>query len=199
MASLLFNPDSLNEKAKEKLRQVEAMYRKWNKSINLVSAQDEDKIWDRHIVDSLQLIPFFHDVNKMADMGSGVGFPAVPIAIACPDVDVFAIEPIQKKCALLTEIIRETRLPNLHVSNDRAEKVFLSHMDVVACRAFGEFHRDAKLAYKMLKPGGAFMTYKLVPEPDAPDGYDKHENHSYQLEGHPKRFNVVIALKAGEV
>jgi 16S rRNA (guanine527-N7)-methyltransferase len=199
MSNLLFNPDSLPEKALEKLRAVEDLYSKWNKSLNLVSEHDQDKLWERHIVDSLQSIPLFKDVNKLADMGSGVGFPSVPLAIACPDMDVFAIEPILKKCALMQEIIREVRLPNLHVQNDRTEKVFLSHMDVVICRAFGEFHRDAKLAYKMLKPGGMFMTHKANPEPDAPEGYERHENHPYQLPGHPKRFYIVIAHKAGEM
>lgn len=199
MSNLLLDPNSLPEKSQEKLRAVEELYTKWNKSINLVSEQDKDKIWIRHIVDSLQSIPLLHDVHKLADMGSGVGFPAVPIAIARPEIDVFAIEPIQKKCALIQEIIREVRLPNLHVQNDRTEKVYLSHMDVVICRAFGEFHRDAKLAYKMLKPGGMFMTHKAAPEPEPPEGYERHENHAYQLPGHPKRFYIVIAHKAGEM
>ncbi len=199
MSNLLIDPDTLPEKVQEKLRAAEELYTKWNKSLNLVSDQDQNKMWERHIVDSLQSIPFLKDVSKLADMGSGVGFPSVPLAIACPDMDVFAIEPIQKKCALIHEIIRELRLPNLHVQNDRTEKVFLSHMDVVICRAFGEFHRDAKLAYKMLKPGGMFMTHKASSEPNPPDSYERHENHSYQLPGHPKRFYIVIAHKAGEM
>jgi len=199
MSNLMFDPESLPEKAQEKLRAVEELYTKWNKSINLVSERDEKKIWERHIVDSLQAIPLFHEVNKIADMGSGVGLPAVPLAIACPEVDVFAIEPILKKCVLIQEIIREVRLPNLHVQNDRTEKVFLSHMDVVICRAFGEFHRDAKLAYKMLKPGGMFMTHKASPEPEPPEGYERHENHAYQLPTHSRRFYVVVAHKAGEM
>jgi 16S rRNA (guanine527-N7)-methyltransferase len=199
MSNLLFDPETLPEKAMEKLRAAEELYTKWNKSLNLVSELDQKKLWERHIVDSLQSIPYLKDVSKLADMGSGVGFPAVPLAIACPEMDVFAIEPIQKKCALLHELIREIRLPNLHVQNDRTEKVFLSHMDVVICRAFGEFHRDAKLAYKMLKPGGMFMTHKAAAEPNPPDGYERHENHAYQLPSHPKRFYIVIAHKAGEM
>jgi 16S rRNA (guanine527-N7)-methyltransferase len=199
MSNLLFDPETLPEKAKDKLRAAEDLYSKWNKGLSLFSENDAGKIWERHIVDSLQSIPHLGDASKLADMGSGYGFPAVPLAIACPDLDVFAIEPIQKKCSLLHELIRELRLPNLHVQNDRTEKVFLSHMDVVICRAFGEFHRDAKLAYKMLKPGGMFMTHKAAPEPNPPDGYERHENQGYQLPSHPKRFYIVIAHKAGEM
>jgi 16S rRNA (guanine527-N7)-methyltransferase len=199
MANLLLDPSTFDEKILKKLKELEALLKKWNKNINLVSEQDEAQIWERHIVDSLQLIPFFHEVNKLADMGSGPGLPSVPLAIACPDIDVFAIEPKQKQAALMAELIREIRIPNLHVLAERVEKVFLSHMDVVCCRAFGEFTRDARLAYKMLKPGGAFMTFKTAEETAIPQGYEKVENHAYQLPNNPRRYNVVIAYKAGEM
>jgi 16S rRNA (guanine527-N7)-methyltransferase len=199
MANLLLDPSKFEEKTLQKLKDLEALLRKWNKNINLISEQDESQIWERHIVDSLQLIPFFKEVNKLADMGSGPGLPSVPLAIACPDIDVFAIEPKQKQAALMAELIREIRIPNLHVLAERVEKVFLSHMDVVCCRAFGEFTRDARLAYKMLKPGGAFMTFKTLEESAVPQGYDKVENHPYQLPNNPRRYNVVIAYKTGEM
>jgi 16S rRNA (guanine527-N7)-methyltransferase len=199
MANLLLDPSILDEKIQKKLKDLESLLKKWNKNINLVSEQDEAQIWERHIVDSLQLIPFFQEVNKLADMGSGPGLPSVPLAIACPDIDVFAIEPKQKQAALMAELIREIRIPNLHVLSERVEKVFLSHMDVVCCRAFGEFTRDARLAYKMLKPGGAFMTFKTAEETAIPQGYEKVENHAYQLPNNPRRYNVVIAYKAGEM
>lgn len=199
MANLLLDPSIFDEKTQNKLKILESLLKKWNKNINLVSEQDEAQIWERHIIDSLQLIPFFNEVNKLADMGSGPGLPSVPLAIACPDIDVFAIEPKQKQAALMAELIREIRIPNLHVLAERVEKVFLSHMDVVCCRAFGEFTRDARLAYKMLKPGGAFMTFKTAEETAIPQGYEKVENHGYQLPNNPRRYNVVIAYKAGEM
>ena len=71
---------------------LEEILHRWNKNLNLVSKQDEDAIWERHIVDSLQIIPFFEDVNKLADMGSGPGLPSLPLAIAKPDIDFFAID-----------------------------------------------------------------------------------------------------------
>src|SRR5262245_41628843 len=97
MSTLLKDPDSFDEKILQKLKKNEDFLRKWNKNVNLVSEADEVSIWERHIVDSLQIIPFFREVNKIADMGSGIGLPAVPLAISCPDIDVFAIEIKQKK------------------------------------------------------------------------------------------------------
>jgi len=198
MPGLLLDLADIDEKTKVKLQSLEAILRRWNKNLNLVSKNDESAIMERHIVDSLQLIPFFKDVNKLADMGSGVGLPSLPLAIVLPDIDFFAIEPNQKKCALMQEIVREVKIPNFHVLTERVEKVYLSHMDVVCCRAFGEFSRDARLAYKMLKPQGQFMTFKTKPEETVPTGYEKLENHVYVLPGIPRKYYVVIAVKAGE-
>ena len=198
MNGLLIDPSTFEEKIQNKLRVLETIYRRWNRNLNLVSQQDEALIWERHIVDSLQLIPFFQDVNKLADMGAGPGLPSLPLAIACPDIDFFAIEPNQKKCALMQEIIREVRIPNFHILTERVERVYLSHMDVVCCRAFGEFTRDAKLAYKMLKPQGQFMTFKTEACNEAPAGYERIESHAYSLPGLARKYFVVVAWKAGE-
>ncbi|HAP00270.1 MAG TPA: 16S rRNA (guanine(527)-N(7))-methyltransferase RsmG [Fibrobacteres bacterium] len=198
MSHLLTDPANFDEKIQQKLRALEAIYLRWNKNLNLVSKQDEPTLWERHIVDSLQIIPFFNDVNKLADMGAGVGLPSLVLAIAKPDIDVFAIEPIQKKCSLMQEIIREVRIPNLHVLTERVEKVYLSHMDVVCCRAFGEFYRDARLAYKMLKPQGQFITFKTQPYTESPQGYEKVESHPYVLPGIPRKYFVIVATKTGE-
>ena len=198
MRELLIELSSLDEKTRHKLKLLESILKKWNRNLNLVSRSDEAAILERHIVDSLQLIPFFSDVNKLADMGAGIGLPSLPLAIARPDIDFFAIEPNQKKCALMQEIVREVKIPNFHVLAERVEKVYLSHMDVVCCRAFGEFSRDARLAYKMLKPQGLFMTFKAKEETSVPAGYEKLENHVYLLPGIPRKYFIVIAVKAGE-
>jgi 16S rRNA G527 N7-methylase RsmG len=99
----------------------------------------------------------------------------------------------------MAELIREIRIPNLHVLSERVEKVFLSHMDVVCCRAFGEFSRDARLAYKMLKPGGLFMTFKTAEQFEVPQGYEKVENHAYSLPNNSRKYFIVTAAKTGEM
>ena len=198
MNGLLLDPVKLDDKIQKKLHALESIYRRWNKNLNLVSKQDDAAIWERHILDSLQIIPFFNDVNKLADMGAGVGLPSLPLAIARPDIDFFAIEPIQKKCSLMQEIIRELRIPNFHVLTERVEKVYLSHMDVVCCRAFGEFYRDARLAYKMLKPQGHFITFKTQPHHEIPEGYERVESHDYVLPSIMRKYYVIVATKAGE-
>lgn len=192
---LLYDPDSADSKIHKKLRDLEAILRRWNKNMNLVSQSNEPLIWTRHIVDSLQMVPHVREANKVADMGSGIGFPCIPLAIACPDVNFFSIEPNQKKSALTTQLISELGLPNVHVLPERVEKVVISHVDVVCCRAFGEFLRDAQLAYKMLRPGGLFVTFKSFPEDRVPKGFDKISNHPYRIPQQNKDYYLVVAQK----
>lgn len=195
---LLFDVSSVSDPQLEKLRKYEAFLKKWNKNVNIVSASNANIIWERHIVDSLQLVPLLADVSKIADMGSGFGLPAVPLAIACPDINVFAVEANTKKTALLTELTRELGLPNLHVLPEKVQKVVISHMDAVCCRAFGEFIRDAGLAYKMLKPGGIFLTFKSEEELRVPNGFEKVTNRKYRLKNYTRDFHIVVAYKFGE-
>jgi 16S rRNA (guanine527-N7)-methyltransferase len=198
MSDLLFNPDVLAPEAMEKLKSFEALLLKWNKKLNIVSANNESLIWNRHILDSLQLIPFLGSANKVADMGSGIGFPSIPLALACPNLDVFAIEVNKKKQALMNEAVKELGIPNFHLLPDSVHSVVISHLDAVCCRAFGEFMRDAQLAYKMLRPGGCFLTYKLEEENRVPEGFEAVANHRYQLPNYPRAFNVVITQKFRE-
>jgi 16S rRNA (guanine527-N7)-methyltransferase len=199
MSDLLFSPETLDKPVVQKLKTLEVLLQKWNKNLNLVSTNSSNNIWSRHITDCLQLIPFLGKVYKLADMGTGVGLPSIPLAITCPDINIFAIEHHQKKTALLSQITRELAIPNIHVLSEKVESVIVSHMDVVCCRAFGEFIRDAGLAYKMLKPGGKFMTFKANPEDRTPNGFRKPCNHKYRLMNYSKDFFIVVTQKLGDL
>lgn len=193
--NLIFQPENLDDKILEKLKSFESLLQRWNANIKIFSAGNEHLVWNRHIVDSLQMIPKIKGSNKVADMGTGIGFPSIPLAIACPDINFFAIEPNEKKSALITQVIRELTLPNVHVLPYRVEKVVISHVDIVCCRAFGEFLRDAQLAYKMLKPAGLFITFKSEFEDRVPKGFDRVNNYPYRLPNYLKEFNLVVAEK----
>ncbi len=198
MAELLYDPESVPERGLEKLKKFEELLTKWNQNMNIVSPKDIPLIWTRHILDSLQMIPFLKGANKLADMGAGIGFPSIPIAIACPEINIFAIEPHNKKVSLFTQLLRELGIPNIHVLPEKVETVIVSHMDIVCCRAFGEFMRDSQLAYKMLKPGGKFITFKADPETRVPSGFDKVTNHEYLLPNYAREFNIVVTQKLSE-
>ena len=115
-----------------------ALLRKWNAVQNLVSRETVDEIWPRHIVDSLQLMKFLRESDKnIIDLGSGGGFPAIPMAIASKGTDrrFVLVEPIAKKASFLRTAARELALP-VTVEAKRTEELDSREtFDVVTSRA----------------------------------------------------------------
>jgi 16S rRNA (guanine527-N7)-methyltransferase len=108
---------------------------KWNKTHNLVSRETVDALWPRHIADSLQLLPLVGASDRVfLDIGSGGGFPAIPLAIALRRQHIL-VEPVGKKASFLKAVSRELRL-DLRVENRRAEDVGdFPQIDVITARA----------------------------------------------------------------
>ncbi|MGE4313643.1 MAG: 16S rRNA (guanine(527)-N(7))-methyltransferase RsmG [Pseudobdellovibrionaceae bacterium] len=128
---------NVSRETEEKLLAYEALLKKWQSSINLVSLSTLPYLRERHIDDSLQLVehlPF--GAKTLCDFGSGAGFPALVLAMSCPDISVTMIESDQRKCAFLKTVSRETSLANATIFNSRIESLeaYLSY-DVFSARA----------------------------------------------------------------
>jgi 16S rRNA (guanine(527)-N(7))-methyltransferase RsmG len=100
---------------------------KWNPVAKLVSSSNLDILYD-HIADSLTLLPYVNQYSKTftasyIDVGSGGGFPAVPIAINCPGLQIFMVEAHQKKCTFLEKMVRQLQLSNVTIICDRLENL----------------------------------------------------------------------------
>ena len=123
---------------RDELERFAALLRKWNAVQNLVSRETIDQLWPRHIDDSLQLMKFVRDSDRhVVDLGSGGGFPAIPMAIASRGTErrFTLIEPVAKKAAFLRTVARELDLPVI-VLTQRAEEVDSRETaDVVTSRA----------------------------------------------------------------
>ena len=96
-----------------KLAAFEALLRRWNTRCNLVSRGDLARLRERHVQDSLALLPWWS--GTLADVGSGAGFPGVPLAIARPDAQVVLIERRQRKGAFLRQVAIDLDLGNVEV------------------------------------------------------------------------------------
>lgn len=128
----------------------------WQGRMNLIAASTVPTLWTRHIADSLQLIAIAPQARKWADLGSGGGFPGVPIACALAEqgsAEVHLIESNKKKAAFLREAVRVTGAPAVvHAERvaDFAER-FRGELDAVAARALAPLPELLSIAYPLLK------------------------------------------------
>lgn len=137
------------------------IFLKKNSRINLISKNDEKFLFEKHIFDSLAINLFLKlkGEETLLDIGTGGGFPAVPIALLFDDLDVYALDSIRKKIKAIEEIKDELNIENLHPICERAEKI-LQKFDYVTTRAVSSLDTVLKYAIPLLKKGGYFIAYK---------------------------------------
>lgn len=105
----------------ERLEAYQALLHKWQKAVNLVSPSTIAQSWERHFVDSAQLLPLIpQDVKIIADLGCGAGFPGLVLAMARPDLQIHLVESDDKKCQFMRTVSRETGV-KVSIHNKRIE------------------------------------------------------------------------------
>jgi 16S rRNA (guanine527-N7)-methyltransferase len=121
---------------KEKLSMLDSLYRCWNEKINLISRKDIDGLYEKHILHSLAIsrIIRFSDGSRILDVGTGGGFPGIPLAILFPEVSFHLIDSIGKKIKVVQAIAEELTLKNVHAEQIRAEQVKAKY-DFIVSRA----------------------------------------------------------------
>jgi 16S rRNA (guanine527-N7)-methyltransferase len=162
----------------------------YTKKINLISPGDKDKILLRHTLDALQVFPFLSTQQstgkKYLDMGSGSGFPLIPICILFPEIQFTSIEPRVKRVAFLSAVKRELKLTNLKLMEGRAEDLQEKY-DFVSSRALGSFQEDWERAKSLLNPQGYFITFKHGQDSLPPEA----QKTPYSLPGEKDSFYLV--------
>ena len=139
-----------------------------NAKVNLISKNDEKFLWEKHIFDSLAIEKFFNKYGlrkSLLDIGTGGGFPSVPIAIAYPEIEVYALDSIRKKLNAIDNIKSVPDLKNLHTICERAEKL-TDKYELVTSRAVASMKILAQYASSLLKSGGYFVAYKSLKAED---------------------------------
>jgi 16S rRNA (guanine527-N7)-methyltransferase len=131
---------------------------KWNAKTNLTAIREPEEIVRRHFGESLALAEMVDEIaglEQAADLGSGAGFPGLPIAIYCMEIHVTLIESQSKKATFLKEVARALNLNNVSVVNQRAEEVSLK-FDLITMRAVERFTQALMVGANMLQPGGYY-------------------------------------------
>lgn len=131
-----------------------SLLQKWNRAINLIGKSTENDLWQRHIEDSLQLLPLIpSSVSSLADFGSGAGLPGIVIAIARPGIHVHLVEQDQRKAAFLQEVTANLSLSNVTIHNQDIAH-YDAQVDMVTARALASLRLLCEMAHPKLVPGG---------------------------------------------
>lgn len=132
---LKYFPD-LTEDQIQKFKALKELYAEWNEKINVISRKDMDNFYERHVLHSLGIAKMiqFHKGAEVLDVGTGGGFPGVPLAILFPDVHFHLVDSIGKKMKVVEGVAEALQLTNLTAEVKRAEKV-KGKYDFVVSRA----------------------------------------------------------------
>ncbi len=140
---------------------------KWNKKINLTSITERDEIRVRHFLDSLSLAPQIVSRETILDIGSGAGFPGLPLKIVFPGIKLTVVDAIKKKCDFIKAVVRDLGIDGVEVVNQRLKPGdHFGDYDAIVSRATLRLLDFVILASPNLKQGGRMLLMK-GPDPSA--------------------------------
>jgi 16S rRNA (guanine527-N7)-methyltransferase len=153
----------VDDEAQRKLAAHLDLLAKWNRVHNLTAVRESGQMVVLHVLYSLSLVPHLGSARTLLDVGTGAGFPGVPLAIVRPDIDVTAIDSSHKKCAFLEQVKADLALSNLTVVCERVERWQPARkFDIVVSRAFAELSDFVSQAAHLVVPGGRMLAMKGV-------------------------------------
>ena len=152
MSNLINKYFTLSANQNKQINMLFDLYRYWNNKVNLISRKDFEYFYERHVLHSLSIckVYSFHSNTRIMDLGTGGGFPGIPLAIMCPNVQFYLVDSIGKKIKAVESISKELKLTNTIVLNKRAEDVDIS-FDFIVTRAVSKLSNLDKLTANLFK------------------------------------------------
>ena len=155
----------------------------------LIGPREGEKIWERHIFNSLPVISLIPEGSSVFDIGSGAGLPGIPLALARPDLQVTLIEPLQRRVDFLNEAVAGL---GITVLRGRAQD-FKIKADFVTARAVAPLEKLKEMSWHLVKKGGALLAIK--GENAAEEASKVEGAHLYEIELEGLPVGRVISLQ----
>ncbi|MGI8636229.1 MAG: 16S rRNA (guanine(527)-N(7))-methyltransferase RsmG, partial [Segetibacter sp.] len=139
----------------EQFAALEELYKDWNSKINVISRKDIDSLYLKHVLHSLAIAATveFEAGTKVIDIGTGGGFPGVPLAIFFPEVQFHLVDSIAKKLKVIDEVASAIGLTNITTQHTRAEEIKNRQFDFVVSRAVAPVKDLWRWSYPLIKKG----------------------------------------------
>ena len=155
----------LNSEAVPLLNRLVDELLRWNPRRNLTAITDRDEVQEKHLIDSLTLLPFARQATRLLDIGSGAGFPALPLKIVCPELEVVSVDAVGKKVDFQRHVVRTLGLHGFTALHERVERLaglqdYRAGFDLVTARALCSLGELIDLAGPFLAPGGRLVAMK---------------------------------------
>ena len=155
----------LNDDMVTNFMQYKTLLKEWNEKINLTAIVDDNEILVKHFIDSLTIERYIEKDAKVIDVGTGAGFPGVPLKIARKDISVTLLDSLRKRLDFLKAVIEKLNLNEIESIHGRAEeygnnKIYREKYDVVVSRAVANLSVLCEYCLPFLKVGGTFICMK---------------------------------------
>ncbi len=152
----------ISEEMIEQFQLYADLLKEWNAKMNLTAIDEKEEVFEKHFFDSI--LPLNESIQgKIADVGTGAGFPGIVWKIVRPELQVSLIEPTGKRCKFLEEVITQLKLKDIQIFNERSEEHVKHHReeyDVVTARAVANLRVLSELCCPLVKKDGIFLTMK---------------------------------------
>ncbi|MBL4560143.1 MAG: 16S rRNA (guanine(527)-N(7))-methyltransferase RsmG [Labilibaculum sp.] len=143
---------NLTEEQNQKFSRLKELYAFWNEQINVISRKDMDSLYEHHVLHSLAIAKViqFTPGTKIMDVGTGGGFPGIPLAILFPECNFYLIDSIGKKIKVVTEVAKALELGNIKAEHIRVQQI-TNRFDFIVSRAVTAFPKFVNMVKKNSK------------------------------------------------